>query len=92
MPVVQPTKLRSAGPEFDLRFEKEVPARAEPEATSPETDTPTRLFAEICYLLYQERAAGSSSIWGFSTAFFWIGSGDLRTLDCGYVVHKPGPK
>jgi hypothetical protein len=29
-------------------------ARTEPEATSPETDTPVRLFAEICYLLYQD--------------------------------------
>jgi hypothetical protein len=51
---------------------EDVPAGAEPEATSPETDTPTRLFAEICYPLYQERAAGNSSICGFQRVFFGL--------------------
>ena len=45
MPVAQPRPCAGVD---------EVPARTEPEATSPETDTPSRLFAEICYLLYQE--------------------------------------
>jgi hypothetical protein len=49
-----------------------VPARTEPEATSPETDTPARFFAEICYLLYQERLAATSSMLGFQRLFFGL--------------------
>jgi hypothetical protein len=57
----------AAGPEFKL---EDVPARTEPEATSPETDTPARLFAEICYLLYQGPVPGDSPIYRFSTGSF----------------------
>ncbi len=68
MPVAQP-RGQSVGPSS---LGTRVPARAEPEATSPETDTPARLFAEICYLLYQEQAAGNSTNWGFQRVFFGL--------------------
>jgi len=57
------------GARVNLRLGEDVPARTRPEATSPETDTPARFFAEICYLLYQGTDAQSSSMWGFQRVF-----------------------
>lgn len=45
-----------------------VPAGTEPEATSPETDSPARSRAEICYLFYQASEPLGGVIFSFSTS------------------------
>jgi hypothetical protein len=65
MPVVQLIGYDLRGPSSIYEDDS---ARTEPEATSPETDTPARLFAEICYLLYQGPVPRHTSIYRFSTS------------------------